>query len=98
MATLPEARKLDLEEYSQGNTKLLHHNINTSGIHYLNMVFDISDVSDQDLPYVALLERIIGLVDTKNYSYNDLNNEIHLHTGGICTSVNMYDSYAKGGS
>ena len=90
-----EARKLDLEEYTQGNTKLLHHNINTSGIHYLNMVFDISDVSDQDLPYVALLERIIGLVDTKNYSYNDLNNEIHLHTGGICTNINMYDSYAK---
>ncbi len=92
-----EARRFDLEEYKEGDTTLLHHKVSTNGIHYFNMVFDISDISDEDVPYVSLLERIIGLVDTEHYNYNDFNNEIHLHTGGVTTNTNIYDSYKEPG-
>ncbi|MCR4695318.1 MAG: insulinase family protein [Pseudobutyrivibrio sp.] len=82
-----KARKIDLEEYKEGDTTILHHNVSTNGIHYLNLVFDISDLGMDDLPYLSLLEKFIGLMDTKNYSYADFTDEMYLHTGGISTNL-----------
>lgn len=88
-----EARKIDLAVYEEDDTTILHHKVNTNGIHYYNMVFDISDVKLSDMPYVSLLERILGLMDTKNYSYAELTNEIYLHTGGISSSTAIRTDY-----
>ncbi|MCR4567826.1 MAG: insulinase family protein [Pseudobutyrivibrio sp.] len=82
-----EARPIDLEVYDEDGTTILHHKVSTNGIHYFNMVFDITEVSISDIPYVSMLERFIGLMNTKNYSYNDFTNEIYLHTGGITTNT-----------
>ena len=35
------------------------------------------------------------MVDTNNYSYSDLSNEIFMHTGGIGYSTAIYDAYRK---
>ena len=91
-----KARKIDLQTYEHEGTTILHHKLNTNGIHYFNMVFDISEIGIEDLCYTGMLERFIGLVDTKNYSYTDLNNEINLSTGGISTSMSMYNVYGTG--
>ena len=66
-----EARPVDLAEYQENGTTILHHKVSTNGIHYFNMVFDISDISQEWIPYVAMLERFIGLFKTENYSYTD---------------------------
>ena len=66
-----EARKLDLEEKKISDITVLHHNVFTSGIHYLNLVFDVADISQEDWGYLSLMSRMLGLVDTEEYTYGE---------------------------
>lgn len=88
-----EARPIDLSVHDEDGTTLLHHKVSTNGIHYFNMVFDISDISAEWLPYVSMLERFIGLMDTEHYTYTDFTNEMYLHTGGISTNTAIYEVF-----
>lgn len=88
-----EARPIDLAVYEEDGTTILHHKVSTNGIHYFNMAFDISDVTITDIPYVSMLERFLGLLNTKNYTYNDYTNEMYLHTGGITTNTAVHEVF-----
>lgn len=63
--------------------KIISHKIFTNGISYINLNFDITDIDYEKYPAISLLTEIFKYVDTENYSYNELANEINLHTGGI---------------
>ena len=73
-----------------GGKDVLFHELFTNGIGYLTIAFDLDKLSDDLLPYVGILKAVLGLVNTKNYSYSDLSNEIFLNTGGIITDTNIY--------
>lgn len=45
---------------------------------------------DDLVPYLGLLKHVLGYVDTENYSYGELFNEINCHTGGVSSTVNLY--------
>lgn len=77
--------ELDVEE-----TKVIFHEIDTNGIGYVDLLFDLSGVSEEMLPYVGILQSVLGIIDTKNYEYGELFNEINMHTGGIGTSLELY--------
>lgn len=62
---------------------VLHHNIFSNGIHYLNLVFDISKLSCEELQYAALLSDLLGEISTEKYDYGQLSNEIDSNTGGM---------------
>ncbi|WP_416294979.1 insulinase family protein [Paenibacillus illinoisensis] len=68
-------------------TTILHHNLYTNGIGYLKLLFDVKEIPQHLLPYAGLLKSVLGYVDTKNFSFNELSNEIHIHSGGISASV-----------
>ncbi len=68
----------------------LYHDIFTNGIGYLSVSFDLGVIDADMLPYVGILKSVLGLVNTKNYSYADLSNEIFLNSGGITFGVNVY--------
>ena len=78
------------EEKKVGDTVLLYHDIFTNGIGYLRFMFDLRQVPEELFPYVGILKMILGLVDTENYGYKELYNEINLQTGGIAPAVNTY--------
>lgn len=86
----PEAEKLPLEELEEQGVKVLFHPVFTSGIVYLNLFFDTSCVSQEDIPYLTLLARLLGKVSTEHYSYSDLSNQIDIHTGGIHFSAQTF--------
>jgi len=69
---------------------LVHHKIDTNGIGYVTLMFDLSGVPEEKLPYVGMLQAVLGIIDTTNYEYGELFNEINVHTGGIGTSLEMY--------
>ena len=69
---------------------MLFQDIFTNGISYLNLMFDICRVPVELLPYVGVLKYVLGMVDTKNYSYGDFFNEVNMNTGGIGVSFNTY--------
>ncbi len=78
------------EEKRAGDTLLLYHDIFTNGIGYLRFIFDLRKVPEHLFPYVGLLKSVLGLVDTENYAYGELFNEINIQTGGIVPVVNTY--------
>lgn len=92
-----EAEELVFRERKIGDTTVVEHEMFTSGIGYLKILFDTSHVPMEDLPYVGLLKSILGYVDTENYTYSDLTSEIHLNSGGIGFSVTSYPNLKEMG-
>lgn len=71
-------------------TPVIYHEIETNGIGYVDLLFDLSGVSEELLPYAGILQSVLGIIDTNHYEYGELFNEINVHTGGIGTSLELY--------
>ena len=78
-----------------GETDIIMHDIETNQIAYLRYMFDISDLEEEMLPYLGLLKNLLGLLNTKNYSYAELYNEIHIRTGGMGVITNYYPNFEE---
>ena len=85
-----KAQPLIMDEHMLDDITVLHHDIFTSGIGYLQLIFDITKVPFDLVPYVGILKNVLGYVDTKNYSYGELFNEINMYTGGISCGTSLY--------
>lgn len=68
----------------------VHHEMFSGGIDYLTLLFDIRDMKPEMLPYLGILRVVLGYVDTKQFSYAELANEINIQTGGIGSSIGIY--------
>ena len=82
--------KLPLVERNENNIPILFHPMFTNEIAYVNLYFNTKTVPQDLIPYISLLRFMLGNVSTKNYSYEDLSNEINIHTGGINPKVDVY--------
>ncbi len=83
------------EEMEVADVPVLFHEVDTNGIGYVDLLFDLSEVPEEKLPYVGILHNVLGMIDTENYGYGDLSNEINMHTGGIWTSIELYPNVTK---
>lgn len=79
-----------LEKRKVGETDLLYHEDFTKGIVYLDFYFKASGISQDMIPFLQLYNQLIGLIDTEEYSYQELENEINAATGGISTRINAF--------
>lgn len=84
------AYELPLVEKDIMGTKVLHSNLDTHGIGYLNIYFDASRVPQDKLSYLYLLVVLLGEVDTSQRSYAELDKLENLHTGGISFDVTVF--------
>ncbi len=89
-----EARKIVNEECMIGDIPILNHELFTNGIAYLRMIFKIKDVPQDLMPYMGIFKGCLGLLNTKNYQYGDLVNEINIATGGMSAVNNCYSNLA----
>lgn len=80
----------EYEVLKSGDTTILTHDIDTNGIGYLTVSFDLKNIPDRLLPYVGLFKSFFIYVNTENYSYADLASEINQNSGGISSTVNFY--------
>lgn len=85
-----EAAHFYNEEYTMAGLPLVHHDIPTNGIYYVDFLFDLNHLPVEDLPYLGVLKAVLGYMDTANYSYRELANEINLYTGGISSALNVF--------
>ncbi len=92
-----EAEKPVNEVRNAGDTTVLFHDIFTNGIGYLRLLFDLECVPQELFPYIGLLKNVLGLMDTQNYSYGDLYNEMNIQTGGMAVVTNIYSNYKEPG-
>ena len=82
-----KAEPFSYEIKEESGVNVVHSPLFTSGIGYLKVLFDISVLPVEDIPYAGLLKSVLGYVDTKKYSYSDLTSEIYLNSGGLDFSV-----------
>ena len=104
LAKIPMLTRDDMKKESEpfinelreeSGTKVLFHDVQTNGIAYMKLIFDASNIPAELFSYIGVLKNILGYVDTKQYSYGELFNEINIHTGGIISSVNTYVNAKK---
>jgi len=91
-----KARTLNNQISEIEMVKVVSHDIFTNGISYLSLNFDINDIDYEKYPVIALLTEIFKYVDTEKYTYNELANEINLHTGGIGFNISITNKKEKG--
>ena len=104
LATIPVLKREDIsreiapiynEEMKLAGIPMVFHEIDTNGIGYIDIMFDMSEVPEELLPYAGILQGVLGIIDTENYEYGELFNEINVHTGGIGTSLELYTDVTK---
>jgi len=76
-----------LEKRTVAGTDLLYHEDFTKGIVYLDVFCDASGIGGDMISWLELYNHLVGLVDTKDYTYQEMENEINAATGGISTRV-----------
>lgn len=62
----------------------------THKIAYVTLYFGVKHIEQADLPYLYLIEELIGAVDTRESDYSTLSKRMNLHTGGIKYELNAF--------
>ncbi len=100
LATIPLLSRADMkkqsdpfsnEEETVDGVPLLWHDYETNGIVYLDYLFDLSHIPEEEVPYLGILRILLGRMDTADYPFVDLENEINLYTGGISAEISLFD-------
>lgn len=95
LATIPVLKLADLEKSNKtipmarqdlNETRILYHDLFTNGILYLDIGFDLHNLSQEYLPYVPLFGRALLEMGTESEDYVKLSQRIGRDTGGIYTS------------
>jgi len=91
-----EPERLPCIQTKEKGLDLLWHEMNTNKIVYYNMYFDIENVvnalGESHVPYLSLLSRFMGKVDTENYDYGRLANEVDIKFGSLGFQNDIYES------
>ena len=82
--------KIEYETKNIAGTRVVYSNLFTNKIAYITASFDTSNVKQELIPYISLLTKVLGYVDTDKSSYVQLNNTINLHTGGMDIYTSIY--------
>lgn len=69
------------------NVKVLWHNFSTNKIAYIRLLFNIKNLPNELVPYLGFLPKVFAALDTKNHSYETLEQDILSNTGGISGGV-----------
>ena len=86
-----EITGLTNEEHHVEDSLFLYHDVCTNGIGYADLLFEIHDFDVNTVHYLGLLKSVLGAVDTENYSYGELFNEVNARTGGISYGIEVFD-------
>ena len=102
-ATIPKLTLQDIErenkEYpinilpatSNFPATILTHPLTSSGILYVDLLLDYSQIDIEDIPYIPIFTRLMMETDTKTYNESQLNDFIGSNTGGL--SLTSYQGY-----
>lgn len=86
----PKAEWYQITEKSVGEVPELFYETFSNGVVYTRLLFDSQVLTQEMIPYAALLTEVLGSLNTENYNYGDLDNELNIHTGGFNTNLNTY--------
>lgn len=89
ISPLPE--KLPTEEGEIGGVPLLYHDIPTDGIAYLDLYFNVNDLTRTELSLLPLLASCLGHLETESYSTLALQDELKTELGAVSATAVAYE-------
>lgn len=94
------SREYALTHEKQGHLDLFHHGCFTNSILYADIVFDLPEIPEEDLPFVRLFTTLLSQIGCAGREYTENLEYIQAHTGGIGASlavnlnVNDYNQFS----
>lgn len=85
-----KAEEVPIEIAKEQGITLLSHITNTNRIAYINLIFDAGVITEEYIPYAALLRDVLSQLDTKEKAYSELAVAINRVTGGITFDMEVY--------
>ena len=85
-----DAKYYEIDEKDVSGVKQLHYDTFTNNIYYSRLLFDARVVDKEQLPYLKLLSYLLGKLNTENYTFGELDNQLNMHTGGFSTRLTSY--------
>ncbi len=73
------------------DVEILHHEMDTCEVAYVNLLFDVGHIPANEVPYLGILSEMLGNMDTDHYTYQALNDAVNTYTGGMRTTINVYE-------
>jgi len=78
--------------YCEG-VKVYSHDYESNRISYFDLIFDVSDMPYELIPYAGILKYLLTSISTEKYTYQELSNEIMMNMGELSfTTGNMLTS------
>ncbi len=86
----PEVEWYNVKENNTENIKVLQYEEFTNNIIYSRLYFDLRTIPQELIPYANLLSTLVSKLNTENFSYGELDNELNINTGGFSAFVSTY--------
>lgn len=86
----PKVRVLPMEERELDGVKILLSDVDTKGIVYYSLYFDVEVVPQELVPYAYLFNDLLGRVDTRANDYVELSKKITFYTGGMGGDIDVF--------
>lgn len=77
------------EERTIGGCKTIYHDIETNGITYANIFFDMGKIPQKYVPYINILSALLCRIDTAEHTYDDLDIDLKLNVGHLGFGLNV---------
>ena len=81
------ARDFELKREKVGILEVFHHNTFTNGIVYADLVYDLPEIAQEDLPFVRLFALLLSQMGCGGRNYADNLEYIQANTGGVGASL-----------
>jgi len=95
MLTIGDIRKqadpIHFVQEEIGGLRVIQYSQFCNGVVYLNLGFDLQVIPEELIPYAALLANLAGSLDTSEYSFEEINNLLNIHSGGFSTTLRSYN-------
>ncbi len=86
----PKSEWWQVREMKIADVKTLHYAAFTNNVVYVDFYFDMRVLPQELIPYAALLSDVLAKLNTRNYSFGDLDKALSIHTGGFDVYLNTY--------
>lgn len=90
-----DLKDIPIKKKEIDNIKLYHSPLFTKKINYIHVLFDVEFMEKEDIPYMSLLNDVLGLMDTENYDYKEISTLSKLYTGSIYTALSTWADFTK---
>ncbi|MDF2576546.1 MAG: Metalloprotease [Chlamydiales bacterium] len=85
-----EAKDYSLKEEQFGALNVFYHDTFTNHIVYTDLVFELPEIKQAELPWLRLLSIVLTEVGTANRSYEQILNDMQAYTGGVTASLSLH--------